>query len=143
MHREGGQREVHEHIYEWSIGRYSYVSPLIFLSTDQDGSEPSPNSTSASNLHRLSCYLDKKLHPSATHVYATFREMLSKAPVALCGMLESFLWHQQTPKQVCLVLVQNACWISQLASHSYSPLLLSSLHTFPLSLPLTYSQSLV
>lgn len=68
--------------------------------SDQDGSEPTPNSVSASNLHRLSCYMNRKLSPSAEHIYSTFREMLTKAPVALCGMLESFVWQSQTPTQV-------------------------------------------
>ena len=70
------------------------------LCTDQDGSEPTPNSVSASNLHRFSCYLNRKLAPSAANVYAIFKEMLTKAPVALCGLLGSFMWHTQTPKQV-------------------------------------------
>ena len=74
---------------------------LLFL--DQDGSEPSPNSVSASNLHRLSCYMNQRLKPSSEAIHSTFNEMLTKAPTALCGMLETLLWSKKTPKQVSVI----------------------------------------
>ena len=77
---------------------------LSSVSTDQDGSEPSPNSVSASNLYRFSCYLNQRLSPSADVIYSTFSDMLTKAPAALCGMLETFLWYRLTPKQVSVFI---------------------------------------
>ena len=47
--------------------------------------------------------MNRKLQPSSTDIYSTFKDMLTKAPVALCGMLKSFLWHTLTPKQVRLL----------------------------------------
>jgi uncharacterized protein YyaL (SSP411 family) len=79
-------------------------SILLRVKDDQDGAEPSPNSVSASNLHRLSCYTNQKLSPSSANLHSTFRDMLTRAPIALCGMLESLLWHSQMPKQVCLLI---------------------------------------
>jgi uncharacterized protein YyaL (SSP411 family) len=77
-------------------------SILIRVKEDQDGSEPSPNSVSASNLHRLSCYMNQRLKPSSEAIYSTFNEMLTKAPTALCGMLETLLWSKMTPKQIII-----------------------------------------
>lgn len=79
--------------------------PYIMFTVDQDGAEPSPNSVSASNLHRFSCYLNKEMNPSPVMMYTTFRDMLTKAPAALSGMLESFLWNKLSPKQVSITCI--------------------------------------
>lgn len=77
---------------------------FFLLCTDQDGAEPSPNSTSARNLHRLFTYLPTKVSDvSANHIFKTFRVMLDDHPVALPEMLSAFLFHSKVPKQVMLL----------------------------------------
>ena len=68
---------------------------------DQDGAEPSSNSFSAHNFHRLSAYLPKKFpRPEETDLYKTFGKILDEHPVALPEMLSAFIYHSELPKQV-------------------------------------------
>lgn len=81
-------------LYVWCL--------IVCFNTDQDGAEPSPNSSSTHNLQRLSGYLAGKLmEAKAVDIYKTFGKMLNDHPVAVPEMLSAFIFHSQPPKQVC------------------------------------------
>lgn len=76
------------------MNEFSYIP-------DQDGAEPSPNSSSANNLQRLHAYLAGKLvEPMASDIYKAFSVMLNQHPVAIPEMLSAFIFNSLSPKQV-------------------------------------------
>ena len=84
-----------------------FIFTWLFL--DQDGAEPSPNSVAASNLIRLTAFLDHKFAPHPQDIFRTFTDMLSQHPVGLPEMLCTFIQHSQTPQQVSNITLQREC----------------------------------
>ena len=82
------------------------VKVYIFV-LDQDGAEPSGNSVAATNLMKLSSFVDKKEYrEKAAKIYALFEPRLSKMPHALPQLLASFILYSGTQKQVGLVVCE-------------------------------------
>ena len=76
---------------------------LLRLKQDQDGAEPSGNSIAATNLMRLSSFLDKKEYRAkAAKIYALFEPRLSKMPHALPQLMASFILYNGTQKQIII-----------------------------------------
>lgn len=76
---------------------------LLRLKEDYDGAEPSPSSTAALNLQRLSQITnDENLQKRATATLGAFGEQLSRAPTAMPQMLCAVDAAQAKPRQVVI-----------------------------------------
>ena len=76
---------------------------MLFLvfALAQDGAEPSANSVSASNLLRLSGFLNKTdYRDKASKIFSVFEKQINKMPMALPEMISAFMFYYSTPKQV-------------------------------------------
>ena len=72
----------------------------LYNKPNQDGAEPASNSVAASNLLRLSSFLDKPdLKERATKVFEAFSERLAKIPMALPEMASALVFN---PTQIII-----------------------------------------
>lgn len=94
----------------WDTKQFAYYtsddsdpSILLRLKDDQDGAEPSANSVAASNLLRLSNFMDRKdWELKSAQLLSAFSVRFCKIPVALPEMVRTLMAKHQTLKQIII-----------------------------------------
>ncbi|XP_043943287.1 spermatogenesis-associated protein 20 isoform X2 [Protopterus annectens] len=94
----------------WDPKQFAYYtsddsdpSILFRLKDDQDGAEPSANSVAASNLLRLSNFMDRKdWELKSSQILSAFSNRLCKIPVALPEMVRTLMAKHQALKQIVI-----------------------------------------
>lgn len=99
------QRRQDELFWDQEGGGYftsdiSDTSIVVRMKEDQDGAEPASNSVAASNLLRLSSFLDKPdCKEKAMKIFEAFSERLAKIPMALPEMASALVFN---PSQIII-----------------------------------------
>eukprot|EP00062_Callorhinchus_milii_P004807 gi/632943542/ref/XP_007887005.1/ PREDICTED: spermatogenesis-associated protein 20 isoform X1 [Callorhinchus milii] len=102
-------QEAQDHLF-WDCEGFAYFtndtsdpSVLIRLKEDQDGSEPSANSVSASNLLRLSTIAGRpEWADKSRQLLAAFAKRLKTIPIALPEMVTALMAQHHTLKEVVI-----------------------------------------